>query len=544
MATTDRIIGLNGSVGFKAACRVATTANITLSGEQTIDGVSVVAGDRVLVKNQSTAAENGVYTASTGAWARALDFNNLRDVVNGTSLIVTTGTVSGGLQYRLVATDPVIIGTTSLAFTPATGALTSPALGEVGYFWKATGAGLFSWQAFTASDIPSLAISTAKLAANAVTAAKLAYPLTGETNLLTNDLKSKTANYTVLPTDNGASFKLGGNTPFTLTFSTSATYNAQFQCRVTNTDAVASGAAKTISFTSGRSSIRLYPGQSVVVANVDGALVADPYLERWQPRAQINLYVDSIFGDDANDGLAAGAGRALETITAAVARLYNEIDSGSSSAGPIINLAAGTYTEDVRVVGALLGNIQLFITGAGQAQTTWEPATAAALQARDNGIVTVQSLRFQSTAALQKALYATQQSVIDYADLDFGPFPSGSHIEIDGAFVNCIDPPGSAVTKITGNADYHVNMIGPARWTMGGNTVSLPGALVFTTFCRMIGSGANCALGFNAFTGAGSGAGSTGAKYAVSYNATLFLTGTVFPGATAGSTSNGGTAVA
>ena len=91
MATTDRIAGLNGSVGMKAPCRAATTAAITLSGEQTIDGIAIVAGDRVLVKNQSTSSENGVYIASTGAWSRALDFNGERDARNGTLLFVTAG---------------------------------------------------------------------------------------------------------------------------------------------------------------------------------------------------------------------------------------------------------------------------------------------------------------------------------------------------------------------------------------------------------------------------------------------------------------------
>ena len=58
-----------------APCRVATTGNITLSGAQTIDGVSVVANDRVLVKNQSTASQNGVYIAASGAWSRSADMN-------------------------------------------------------------------------------------------------------------------------------------------------------------------------------------------------------------------------------------------------------------------------------------------------------------------------------------------------------------------------------------------------------------------------------------------------------------------------------------
>ena len=58
----------------KESCKVATTANITLSGTQTIDGVAVAADQRVLVKDQSTGTENGIYLCKAGAWARASDF--------------------------------------------------------------------------------------------------------------------------------------------------------------------------------------------------------------------------------------------------------------------------------------------------------------------------------------------------------------------------------------------------------------------------------------------------------------------------------------
>lgn len=113
MATTDRIAGLNGSVGFKAPCRAATTAAITLSGEQTIDGVAIVAGDRVLVKNQSSAVDNGIYIASAGSWSRALDFDGSRDARNGTMVFVTSGSTNGLRIFYMAATDPVTAGTTA-----------------------------------------------------------------------------------------------------------------------------------------------------------------------------------------------------------------------------------------------------------------------------------------------------------------------------------------------------------------------------------------------------------------------------------------------
>jgi hypothetical protein len=111
----DRTDGLSSSVAIKGPCKAATVSNITLSGEQTIDGVSVVTGDRVLVKNQTSSADNGIYVASTGVWARSRDFANNRDVKQGTAVLVTGGATNGPLWWVTTA-DPITIGTTSLAF--------------------------------------------------------------------------------------------------------------------------------------------------------------------------------------------------------------------------------------------------------------------------------------------------------------------------------------------------------------------------------------------------------------------------------------------
>jgi len=113
--TLDRRLGVSGGTAIKAPCRVATTANITLSGLQTIDGVTVVADDRVLVKNQTTASENGIYLANTSTWARAVDFNGPRDCVQGTLVSVVSGTIGGSAIYEVTTASPVI-GTTSIAF--------------------------------------------------------------------------------------------------------------------------------------------------------------------------------------------------------------------------------------------------------------------------------------------------------------------------------------------------------------------------------------------------------------------------------------------
>lgn len=114
--TTDVIDGISSSTAIKAPVRVATTANITLSGTQIIDGVSIVANDRVLVKDQTDTTENGIYNASSSVWSRAADFDGNRDVRTGTLIKINSGTTNSKSVWRCTTTDPVVIGTSNITF--------------------------------------------------------------------------------------------------------------------------------------------------------------------------------------------------------------------------------------------------------------------------------------------------------------------------------------------------------------------------------------------------------------------------------------------
>lgn len=116
-AATKQYVDLyiNG-ITLKAPVRAATTTNITLSGAQTVDGVSVIAGDRVLVKDQSTGSANGIYVAAAGAWARSSDANVDAEVVSGMTMFVTEGTTNGDKQFSLTTNNPIVVDTTALVF--------------------------------------------------------------------------------------------------------------------------------------------------------------------------------------------------------------------------------------------------------------------------------------------------------------------------------------------------------------------------------------------------------------------------------------------
>lgn len=109
----------NPDLAIKAPVRVATTgANITLSGLQTLDGVALAAGDRVLVKDQTDATTNGLYNAATGPWTRTIDAANNSQWAQGTAVFVNGGTVNGAKLFGVTAADPIVVGTTPLTIAP------------------------------------------------------------------------------------------------------------------------------------------------------------------------------------------------------------------------------------------------------------------------------------------------------------------------------------------------------------------------------------------------------------------------------------------
>ena len=105
----------------KASCVAATTADITLSGAQTIDGVSVVAGNRVLVKNQSLSQNNGLYLCASGSWTRTTDANTWDELTSAFTFI-EQGTANGDCGFVCTANAGGTLGTTALPWSQFSGA--------------------------------------------------------------------------------------------------------------------------------------------------------------------------------------------------------------------------------------------------------------------------------------------------------------------------------------------------------------------------------------------------------------------------------------
>ncbi|WP_246881721.1 MULTISPECIES: phage tail protein [unclassified Pseudomonas] len=105
-----------GKLDGKQSVRVAASSNIVLNGAQQIDGVAVIAGDRVLLANQTLAKDNGLWIVANGDWVRATDANTSAKVTPGLTVMVEEGTANGDSLWHLTTNAPITLGTTALTF--------------------------------------------------------------------------------------------------------------------------------------------------------------------------------------------------------------------------------------------------------------------------------------------------------------------------------------------------------------------------------------------------------------------------------------------
>jgi len=117
--------GIASGMDWKGSVRVASTASVTVAnpGTAVFDGVTLTAGDRVLLKDQGTASQNGIYVFDTSSTAmvRATDADSSAEVTGGLSVWVNEGTTYADTAWTLVTNDAITLGSTSLTFTQTSG---------------------------------------------------------------------------------------------------------------------------------------------------------------------------------------------------------------------------------------------------------------------------------------------------------------------------------------------------------------------------------------------------------------------------------------
>jgi hypothetical protein len=119
-ANKGYVDALAQGIDAKASVVVATTANITLSGAQTIDGISIIAGNRVLVKDQTLPANNGIYLCAIGSWTRTTDADTYAELVAAFTFVESGTQANNG--YISTITAGGTLGTTPITFAQFSGA--------------------------------------------------------------------------------------------------------------------------------------------------------------------------------------------------------------------------------------------------------------------------------------------------------------------------------------------------------------------------------------------------------------------------------------
>lgn len=120
-ATKQYVDNVAQGLDAKASVKAASTGNLTLSGTQTVDGIALVVNDRVLVKDQTNPAQNGIYLVQSGAWFRDADMDNWAEVP-GAFTWVERGTVNADTGWVCTADQGGTLGTTNITWTQFTGA--------------------------------------------------------------------------------------------------------------------------------------------------------------------------------------------------------------------------------------------------------------------------------------------------------------------------------------------------------------------------------------------------------------------------------------
>lgn len=124
VATKAYVDATSSGLDVKKSVRAATTGNITLSNTQTVDGVALAVGNRVLVKDQADGENNGIYVVASGVWTRAEDFDNTpgSEVTAGAFTFVEEGNTNADSGWVLTTNDAITLGTTELEFAQFSGA--------------------------------------------------------------------------------------------------------------------------------------------------------------------------------------------------------------------------------------------------------------------------------------------------------------------------------------------------------------------------------------------------------------------------------------
>jgi hypothetical protein len=449
-------------ISWKQPVNCGTTANITLSGLQTIDGVTTVAGDRVLVKSQTAPAQNGIYLASATAWSRAPDADTWDELISAICFVESGSTLAGSAWYCTIQPGGTL-GVTAVTWSNFSVAATYAAgtgLTLTDYVFSITNTGVTA-AAYGSASKTLTATVNAQGQLTVLAATDIAIANTQVSGLGTMSTQAASSVAITGGTINGTT--IGGSTAAAVT-GTTITANTQF----TGAGTGLTGTATSLSI-GGNAATATSATTATNLAG--GAAGSVPYQTASGTTAMLTAGTDGYVLR-----LASGLPTWGIDYTGTVTSVAQSFTGGIISVGGSPITTSGTLAL---TVAGTSGGIPYFSSG-----TTW--ATSAALAAN--------ALVIGGGAGVAPSTTTTGTGVVTALGVNVGS--AGAFVVNGGALGT---PSSGTVTNLTGTASININ------GTVGSST---PAAGAFTTLSANSTFSANGSVGSNGQVLTSAGAGS------------------------------------
>jgi len=421
-------------ISWKQPVLCGTTTNITLSGLQTIDGVTVVAGSRVLVKSQTTTSQNGIYLASATAWSRAPDADTWDELISALVFVESGSTLAGSAWYCTIQPGGTI-GTTPITWSNFSVAATYTAgtgLTLADYVFSITNTGV-SAAAYGSASKTLTATVNAQGQLTVLAATDIAIANTQVSGLGTMSTQAASSVAITGGTINGTT--IGGSTAAAVT-GTTVTANTQF----TGAGTGLTGTATSLSI-GGNAATATSATTATNIAG--GAAGSVPYQTASGTTALLAAGTDGYVLK-----LAAGLPTWAAGASGSVTSVAQSFTGGLISVGGSPITTSGTLAL---TVAGTSGGIPYFSSA-----STW--ATSAALAAN--------ALVIGGGAGVAPSTITTGTGVVTALGVNTGS--AGAFVVNGGALGT---PSGGTVTNLTGTASININgTVGATTPTTGSFT--------------------------------------------------------------------------